>query len=136
VWGLIVLGMCLGALEHGLRLVCAPYAKPVRAIGDGVFWVIATAAVFRYMYAVDEGDVRLYVVVVLIGGAVVYALFLARGFAVVVWNPLAAVVHGVARSVVFVVRAVGKQYRRVVRWCRGCIRDMRRSEMPPTMPKE
>ncbi|MBU6145292.1 MAG: hypothetical protein KGO83_01115 [Paenibacillaceae bacterium] len=136
VWGLIVLGMGIGALEHAMRLGCAPYGKTLRALGDGSFWAIATAAVFFYMYQADDGDLRLYVFIVLIVGAIVYYVFLARVCAVVVWNPVVAVVHGIIWGVGAAVRSVGKRCGRVVRWCRGCIRDMRRSKLPPTMPKE
>jgi spore cortex biosynthesis protein YabQ len=76
--GAVALGIGVGALYDLLRLLRRRLRlRLLGSVLDLLFWAAVTAALFLYAIAATGGQVRLYVLLALFGGAVVYFLTLS-----------------------------------------------------------
>jgi spore cortex biosynthesis protein YabQ len=76
--GAVALGLGVGALYDLLRLLRRRLGGRVLGpVLDLLFWAAVTAALFLYVIAATGGQVRLYILLALFGGAVLYFLTLS-----------------------------------------------------------
>ncbi len=76
--GAVILGFGVGLLYDLLRLLRGRLRLPLLGPAlDLLFWAAVTAALFLYVIAATGGEVRIYVLMALFGGAVAYFLSLS-----------------------------------------------------------
>ena len=76
--GAIALGLGVGLLYDLLRLLRCRLRLPLLGpVLDLMFWAAVTLALFLYVIAATGGEVRLYVLLAVFGGAVAYFLGLS-----------------------------------------------------------
>jgi len=77
--GALLLGAAVGLLYDAFRVlrVRIPF-KPLGGLLDLLFWLVVTAALFVYTLTAGNGEVRIYMVLAVLGGAAAYFLLLSR----------------------------------------------------------
>lgn len=76
--GAVVLGLGVGVLYDLMRLLRRHVRLPLLgSVLDLLFWSITTIALFCFVVSVGDGEVRIYVLLAVLGGAVAYFLSLS-----------------------------------------------------------
>lgn len=74
----LALGGAVGLLYDCFRILrCRVRFKPLGGLLDLLFWIAVTLALFFHALEVEQGVLRLYTVLAVLGGAVVYFLLLS-----------------------------------------------------------
>lgn len=75
----MALGAAIGLLYDFFRILRVRLRLPLLgSVLDLLFWLAVTAAIFVYAVAAGNGEVRIYMLLSILGGAVLYFLLLSR----------------------------------------------------------
>ena len=78
--GALILGAAVGVLYDAFRILRVRLPLPLLGgILDLLFWLAVTAALFVYAVAAGNGEVRIFMVLAVLGGAAAYFWLLSRG---------------------------------------------------------
>ncbi|MEG1415520.1 MAG: spore cortex biosynthesis protein YabQ [Clostridium sp.] len=86
----IVAGLIAGALFDVYRVVVGGYNKNkiMEGIADILFWIFEALAIFVYLIATNDGDIRYYTFIGIALGAIIYFAIISKVFRIVLTRTL------------------------------------------------
>ena len=125
--GALLLGAAVGVLYDAFRILRVRLPSPLLGgVLDLLFWLAVTVGLFVYAVWAGNGEVRIYMVLSVLGGAVGYFLLFSRGILKLGYllADLAALLWGIVtlplRVGARLCKKIGKTQKKVVHYrCKG-----------------